>query len=254
MNEYRLLIDLHRQAQRQGPGSDAETEKAIALAGLDPTTPLKIADIGCGTGAAALVLARRLNAHITAVDFLPDFFDVLAQRAERAGLSQRITPLAGSMDSLPFVDEEYDVLWSEGAIYNIGFARGIADWKRYLKPGGLVVVSEITWTTAERPPELQAHWMSEYPEIDLASAKIGRLEQSGYAPIGYFVLPPACWLDTYYRPMQERFRDFLARHGNSEEARAIVETEQREIELYEQYSAYYSYGVYIARKPVSTAG
>jgi len=248
MSEYRLLIDLHKQAQRQGPGSDATTEKAIALAGLDPTTPLKIADIGCGTGAAALVLARRLNAQITAVDFLPDFLDVLAQRAERAGLSERITPLAGSMDCLPFADEEYDVLWSEGAIYNIGFARGVAEWRRYLKPGGLLVVSEITWITAERPPELQAHWMAEYPDIDLASVKIGQLEQSGYAPIGYFVLPPTCWLDNYYRPMQDRFRDFLARHGDSAEARAIVEAEQREIELYEQYGSHYSYGVYIARK------
>lgn len=248
MNDYRLLIDLHKQAQRQGPGSDAETEKAIALAGLDPTTPLTIADLGCGTGASTLVLARRLNARVTAVDLLPDFLDTLAQRAEGAGLSERIAPLAGSMDRLPFADEAYDVLWSEGAVYTIGFERGIADWKRYLKPGGLLVVSEITWTTAERPPELQAHWLAEYPEIDLASAKIGQLEQSGYAPIGYFVLPPACWLDTYYRPMRDRFSDFLARHGNSAEARAIVAAEQREIELYEQYGAYYSYGVYIARK------
>ena len=44
------------------------------------------------------------------------------------------------------------------------------------------------------------------------------------------------------------FNDFLNRNGNSEEARAIVEAENREIELYEKYKTFYSYGVYIARK------
>jgi len=55
-------------------------------------------------------------------------------------------------------------------------------------------------------------------------------------------------LDNYYRPMQDSFNDFLERYRNSEEALAIVEAETREIELYENYKSYYSYGVYISRK------
>ena len=152
------------------------------------------------------------------------------------------------MDNLPFGDEEYDVIWSEGAIYNIGFERGVKDWNRYLKVGGLLVVSEITWITGSRPSELQKYWDGEYPEIDVASSKIGVLEKNGYCPIGYFVLPEYCWLDNYYRPAQDRFKDFLNRNGNSEEARAVVEWENREIEMYEKYKTHYSYGVYIARK------
>jgi SAM-dependent methyltransferase len=152
------------------------------------------------------------------------------------------------MDSLPFGDEEYDVIWSEGAIYNIGFEKGLKDWSRYLKVGGVLVVSEITWITASRPPELQQYWQREYPEIDVASAKIGLLEKHGYAPLGYFVLPEHCWLENYYRPLQNRFEDFLKRHDNRAAARAIVEAENQEIELYEQYKAHYSYGVYIARR------
>ncbi len=152
------------------------------------------------------------------------------------------------MDNLPFETEAFDVIWSEGAIYNIGFARGVAEWKRYLKPGGLLIASEITWTTKARPAELQNHWESEYPEIDLASSKIKVLEDNGYSPMGYFVLPEYCWLDNYYGPMQSSFEDFLSRNGHSEEARAIVEAERREIALYEKYKAYYGYGVYIARK------
>jgi SAM-dependent methyltransferase len=153
------------------------------------------------------------------------------------------------MDDLPFADGELDILWSEGAIYNIGFEKGVADWRRYLKPGGLLVASEITWITDSRPPEIQNHWTSEYPEIDVASAKIRVLEKHGYSPVGYFVLPEHCWLEQYYRPMQARFGDFLSRNGNSEEARAIVTAEQREIDLYERYKAYFSYGVYIAKNP-----
>ena len=248
MEDLRLLIDLHRGANRQGPGGDEETERALDLAGLDRTAPLRIADIGCGTGASTLMLASRTKARITAVDFLSEFLDVLGARAERLGLGDRITPLCRSMDDLPFEQQALDVIWSEGAIYNIGFEKGVKDWARYLKPGGMLIASEITWTTAARPAELEQHWTAEYPEIDTASAKMAVLENAGYSPIGYFVLPERCWMENYYRPIQDGFAAFLERHGDSEEARAIVEAEQTEIALYERYKAYYSYGVYIARR------
>jgi len=246
--DVHLLIDLHKGVHRQGPGGDEETETAIELAAIDCTAPLKIADIGCGTGASTLLLARLLNASITAVDSLQDFLDVLASRARLEGISDTISPLCASMDNLPFEPEAFDVIWSEGAIYNIGFEKGIANWRQFLKPGGLLVVSEITWTTSLRPPEIQGFWEKEYPGIGEASANIKRLESQGYSPIGYFVLPERCWLENYYTPLQSGFQDFLRRHGNSEDAQALVEAQRKEIELYETYKAYYSYGVYIARK------
>lgn len=248
MDDLQLLIDLHKNAIRQGPGGVEETQTALSLAGIDRAAPLRIADIGCGTGASTLTLARLLNARITAVDFLQEFLDVLEHRAKAEGLSGKIEPLCCSMDCLPFENEALDVIWSEGAIYNIGFEKGLMDWRRYLKPGGLLVASEISWITHTRPSEIQKHWESEYPEIDLASTKMGILENNGYSPIGYFLLPEHCWLDNYYRPLQNSFQDFLERNGNSVEARAIVEAETREIQLYEDYKSYYNYGVYIARK------
>jgi len=248
VDDYKLLIDLHKDGHRQGPGGDAETEQALNLAMIDRAAPLKVADIGCGTGASALLLSRLLNAQITAVDFLQDFLDVLNERAESAGVADRISTLACSMDNLPFPDEELDVIWSEGAIYNIGFEKGVAEWRRFLKAGGLLVASEITWLTDSRPAELQRHWDSEYPEIDVASAKIRVLEKHGFSPVGYFVLQEHCWLDQYYRPMQARFEDFLNRNGNTEEAREIMAAEQYEIDLYETYKSHVGYGVYIAKK------
>lgn len=248
MNDLQLLIDLHRPAERQGPGGEAETKRALELAGLDRSRPLKIADIGCGTGASTILLAKELDADIIAADFLPEFLGELQARAHDHGVATRITTLNCSMDALPFTEGEFDVIWSEGAIYNMGFEAGVSAWSRFLKPGGKLVVSEMTWLSAARPAELQSHWEKEYPEIDVASAKIAILERHGYSPEAYFVLSTHCWLENYYRPMQSRFDAFLARHGRSDQAQAVVEAEQHEIALYEQYSSYYSYGVYVAKK------
>lgn len=123
--EIRLLTDLHIKQQRQGPGGDEETKKAIELADLSRTTPLKIADIGCGTSASTLVLAQDLNAQIVAVDFVPDFLKLLNEKAETQWLSEKIKTLECSMEELPFEEEEFDVIWSEGAIYNFGFEKGV---------------------------------------------------------------------------------------------------------------------------------
>jgi ubiquinone/menaquinone biosynthesis C-methylase UbiE len=248
MDEYRLLVDLHKRAKRQGPGGDVETKMAIDLALIDKAAPLKIADIGCGTGASAMQLGRSLNATITAIDFLSEFIEVLKLNAEQEGLDKKINPMVCSMDSLPFSEEKLDVIWSEGAIYNIGFEKGITYWRRFLKPNGILVVSEITWTTDNRPSEIETYWVSEYPEIDTASSKFNILEKSGYTPIAYFTLSERCWLDNYYRPMQSTFSEFLDRHSYIEKAQEIVEAEKKEIALYEKYKAYYSYGVYIVRK------
>jgi ubiquinone/menaquinone biosynthesis C-methylase UbiE len=134
MEEYQFLIDLHKRSKRQGPGGDVETEKAIDLAMLDSSASLRIADIGCGTGASTLSLARLLDVRITAVDFLQDFLDVLEGRAKRMGLFDKVTTLCCSMDNLPFGDEEYDVIWSEGAIYNLQL------WCLYCQKISLVVI------------------------------------------------------------------------------------------------------------------
>jgi SAM-dependent methyltransferase len=252
-DEMELLIQLHNENYRQGPGGDGETRRAIDLAGLyDHTGLLEIAEIGCGTGAAALVLAEELNreqleTRVSAVDLFPEFLSKLTARAAERGVSDHVNTVAASMDDLPFEEGAFDVIWSEGAIYNIGFARGVAEWKRFLKPGGVFVASEITWLSAKRPQEIESHWQAEYPEIDTAAAKMRILEEHGFSPRGYFVLPQYCWLDNYYRPLEDEFDAFLRRYDN-EVARQIVAAEREEIALYRRFHEYYSYGVYIARR------
>ncbi len=248
LNEIDLMLDLHRKAFRQGPGGEFETRLAIILSGLSEQQNLKIADIGCGTGQSTITLAKSLDADIVALDFLPGFLKELEQRAKAEGVSKQIKTLAASMDELGFEPSSLDAIWSEGAIYNIGFENGIQSWRQFLKPGGILAVSELTWLTAERPSELDDHWSREYPEVATASAKMTQLEAHGYTPLGYFPLPETCWLDNYYRPMQGRFEGFLRKHDGSATAQSIVEAEQLEISLYERFSAFVSYGYYVARK------
>ncbi|MCB0370112.1 MAG: class I SAM-dependent methyltransferase [Bdellovibrionales bacterium] len=243
-----LLVDLHKRSYRQGPGSSSATHLALNLAKLPSDKPLKIADIGSGTGASSLFLAEKLNAKVIAVDFLQEFLDELIIKAKKENLVDKISTLMSTMEDLPFSEKEFDVIWSEGAIYNMGFSEGISYWKRFLKPGGKLVVSEITWITNDRPEELTKYWENEYPQVDTASSKMKLLEQNGYTPEAYFYLPTDCWIENYYGPLSKNFDDFLEGSNNKELAKQIIERERTEITFYEKYKDYYSYGVYIAKK------
>src|SRR6056297_2130329 len=144
MTELEYIIDLHKDSNRQGPGSKEETLRALSFIKLPDNRQLKIADIGCGTGAQTITLAQNTNSQITAVDLFPAFLDKLCENSEKLGLSNKIITLEKSMDQLSFMAEEFDMIWSEGAIYNIGFENGLKKWNTFLKPGGFLAISEIT--------------------------------------------------------------------------------------------------------------
>ncbi len=248
MTELELIIDLHKNSERQGPGSEKETLKALECMNLSNNRNLKIADIGCGSGGQTITLAQNLNGEITAVDLFPEFLAELKEKSENLELRGEIKTLEKSMDDLLFNNEELDIIWAEGAIYNIGFENGIKKWKDYLKVGGYLAVSEITWITNSRPKEIEDYWTQAYPEIDIASNKIKQLENNGYSLVAYFYLSQDSWIESYYKPMEERFKNFLERNDNSELARKVVKENQAEIDLYLKFKDYYSYGFYIARK------
>jgi ubiquinone/menaquinone biosynthesis C-methylase UbiE len=248
MTEIELIVDLHKSSERQGPGSEKDTLKALGFMNLPTDQELKVADIGCGSGGQTISLAKNLNGQITAVDLFPEFLNELNEKSQKLGLTDKIITLEQSMNDLPFKENEFDLIWSEGAIYNIGFENGLIKWKNYLKVGGYLAVSEITWITQSRPKEIEDFWKKEYSEVDIASNKIKQLEKNGYTLIGYFYLSQDSWIENYYKPMEARFETFLKRNNNSELARKVVEDNKAEIDLYQKYKDYYSYGFYIARK------
>lgn len=119
--EFELLAELHGDALRQGPGSEECTRQALSLTRLPADAPLRVADIGCGTGASTLVLAQALpQARFLALDFLPSFLQRLGERAQALGVAQRIHCCHADMRRPPIAPGSLDLLWSEGAIYTYG--------------------------------------------------------------------------------------------------------------------------------------
>ncbi|WP_269848539.1 class I SAM-dependent methyltransferase [Methanosarcina horonobensis] len=76
----------------------------------------KIADLGCGTGAQTMVLAQNTEATITALDLYAGSIDKLNVTAGKLGLQNRVKGIVGSMDNLPFQNDEFDLIWSEGLL------------------------------------------------------------------------------------------------------------------------------------------
>ncbi len=250
MTTLDLLIDMHRNHERQGPGSLEVAERALQATGVltrAPNDVIQVADLGCGTGVASLFLAQKINALVTSVDLAEPFLSELEHQAKAAGVADRIRTLQCSMSDLPFEPASLDVIWSEGSVYNIGFKTGLQYWKQFLKPGGVLVVSEIAWITEERPDEIQEYWDSAYPGIGTKSEKTAIAETCGYTVLEQFVLPEDCWLEQYYAPIERDFEAFLERHDYHENAAALVAYERQEIEMYRKYKEFYSYGMWIFR-------
>ena len=122
-----LMFSFFEGLQRKGPGSDASTLQALTMLGEIPPQP-RIVDFGCGAGAASLALAGELDCTITAIDIHAPFLKEVEERADRLGLSHRISTLQADMANPPLSAGSVDLIWSEGAVYNLGFERGLKLW------------------------------------------------------------------------------------------------------------------------------
>jgi SAM-dependent methyltransferase len=245
--DFNLICEYFSSIERQGPGSPEVTIKALSfIEGL--TVESKIADLGCGSGGQTMVLAKHAPGNITGIDLFPTFVDLFNANAAKHNLQNRVKGVVGSMDNLPFQEEELDVIWSEGAIYNMGFERGLCDWRNYLKTGGYVAVSEASWFTDERPEEIDQFWKEAYPEIDTIPSKVAIMQKAGYIPVATFILPENCWEDHFYVPQVEAQEIFLKKYAGNETAEGLVANERREAELYRKYKEFYGYVFYIGKK------
>jgi ubiquinone/menaquinone biosynthesis C-methylase UbiE len=245
--DFKLICEYFSSVQRQGPGSPEVTIKALSF--IDTLTrKSRIADIGCGTGGQTMIIANHAPGHITGLDLFPDFIDIFNSNSRKLNLQNRVNGIVGSMDNLPFQSEELDLIWSEGAIYNIGFERGIHEWRRFLKTGAFMAVSEASWFTEERPFEIDEFWKDEYPEINTISNKVRQMQKAGYIPIATFVLPESCWTEHFYAPQVSAQVKFLKKHEGNNAAEELVKNQRREAELYYKYKKYYGYVFYIGKK------
>jgi SAM-dependent methyltransferase len=244
--DLNLICEYFLAFERQGPGSPETTLRALSFIGGLNAGSL-IADLGCGTGGQTMTLAKAAPGHITGVDIFPAFIDRFNEQAWEHSVCSRVRGVAGSMDAPPFDKGSLDLIWSEGAIYNIGFERGMREWREYLRPGGYVAVTENTWFTDDRPKEIEEFWKAAYPEIDTIPAKITAMQRAGYEFVAAFMLPESVWAD-YYALQTVGKEAFLLKHAGTPFAERFIAAQDYEMSLWNRYKDHYGYVFYIGRK------
>jgi len=243
---YRALIALHRGLERHAPG-DAGFGRAI-LAALPPLPARpRVADLGCGSGAGALLLAEHFAAPVTAVDLSRELLDELERRARESGVAHLVRAVQADFGALGWPPASLDLLWSEGAAYHLTFAGALRAWRPLLAPGGVAVVSELSWLT-DRPPEAaRRFWRAAYPSMGSTAENVARATAAGFVVHLVRTLPAAAWLDGYYGPLERRM---AALAGTDDPAlRRVLRDTADEIALYRAHGDAYGYVFYVLRVP-----
>jgi len=244
--DINIIYEYFSTTERQGPGNEEETLKALSfITGL--TEKSKIADIGCGSGGQTMTLGHNTPCEIIGIDIWQGFIDKLNRNSLNQNLQHRVRGIVGNMENLPFQEEELDLIWSEGSIYNIGFERGLNEWRKFLKIGGYIAITENTWFSEERPDEIQEFWQKVYSEIDTIPHKVAQMQKAGYLPVATYILPETIWMD-YYSMQAKNLEAFLKKHNGNKTAEEFAASQRYEAELYYNYKAFYGYMFYIGKR------
>jgi len=242
------FYELYEGLPRCGPGDNESTGRAYRA--ISDTVPHpSILDIGCGPGAQTLALAKLSNGTIVALDNHQPFLDTLVKRAKAEGLHERIVPKHQSMLEMKLEDGSFDIVWSEGALYFMGFQNGLRRCKGLLKSGGHLAVTEVAYLRADPPTAVTEFWEKEYPAMADVETKLTMIETEGFELISHFTLPESAWLDHFYLPMEERISVLREKYSDNRTAQEVLDEAQKEMDFYRRYSDYYGYEFFVMRKP-----
>ena len=98
------------------------------------------------------------------------------------------------MKDIPNVFPMIDLLWAEGAAYNIGFANALTTWASAIKPNGFAVISELCWLRENKIPEaVREFFQSGYPAMQSVEQNIHTAEEAGYELFNTYTLPKEAW-------------------------------------------------------------
>jgi len=243
------FIELYGSLPRAGPGDNGSTRRALAMMAHLPLTP-RILDVGCGPGMQTVELLRQSGGTVVALDLLPQMIARVRQAAQSAGVVNRLETLQVDMHQMEFAPNSFDAVWSEGAIYFLGFRNGLAKINAFVKPGGYVAVSEPVWLQPDPPLEAAAFWQ-EYSEIDGIGRKLAVISELGYENVDHFILPDSSWMDGYYTPLAARTAEYADKWRGISRAEDVLAEARHEVAVFEQYSRYFGYAFFVMRKPTA---
>jgi len=147
------ILDL--DAVLGAPVLDAALDAASGALDAEPTT---IVDLGSGTGTGTLALARRFDrARVHSLDASPAMIERLRGSAAEAGLGDRVQPQLVDLDGdwPNAVTAPIDLAWAALSLHHVTDpAVVLGQAFDALRPGGVLVVIEMTAATSYRPTDL----------------------------------------------------------------------------------------------------
>lgn len=241
-----IFLEVFESLPRQGPGNRDCAAKAIALCRGLPSNPA-VLDLGCGTGGQTLHLAELTSGSIVAMDIHGPNIERLRTAVAARGLEGRIQPIVGDMADLGLPPESFDLVWSEGALYNIGVEKGLDVCRRLLRLGGYLAFTEAVWLRDD-PPAAVKKMFEDYPAMGFASDVLAALERRGFSLGGHFTLPDEAWWGDFYSPMLVRIGELRGKYEGDEERLAVLDQLEQEPQMHRKYSEYYGYEFIVARR------
>lgn len=118
-----------------------------ALKEIVDGTPQRILDVACGTGDSTISIARAAaeGTKVTGADISEGMMALVMEKAEKAGVGDRIDLQVADGEALPYEDGTFDRVTCAFGIRNFEHKeRGLAEFRRVLRPGGKAVILELS--------------------------------------------------------------------------------------------------------------
>lgn len=245
---WQVFLEVYEALPRQGPGSRACAERALALCSDLPPSPA-VLDLGCGVGGQTFHLAEILSGSIVAIDSHVPSIELLKAELTRRGLSHRVRALVADMAQLALTPASFDLIWSEGALYNIGIENALQICHPLLRDGGYIAFTDAIWRKDNPPTEVKTSFDLDYPAMGYIGELLTTIENCGFDVQGHFTLPDEAWWEDFYAPMEHRIEALRRdRHSDDAEALAVLDQLAQEPELHRRNSEYYAYEFFVARR------
>jgi ubiquinone/menaquinone biosynthesis C-methylase UbiE len=100
----------------------------------------RILDVGCGRGGPTLEIARLSGGDVTGIDIDTEALREFSERIAEEGFTDRVRVAKCSMSKIDFEEGSFNIIWAEATIHIIGFEAGLDSWRRFLVPGGYLVI------------------------------------------------------------------------------------------------------------------